>query len=170
MIVRVAKLQGHGDEEGILGDALNVHFGAEGPESWHVRVTKRSERRSSHSDGAAIGRAVVRRQIRAQARQPWVQSTLLDVANSRQQKYCKKIPTPSEFMMTAFGGAERSAIGNVGDKARKRGATDSRVVVQVAKDFANPSSLSERLWGLVRASVNALSRDNRRVTRANGLA
>ena len=48
MIVRMAKLQGHGDEEGILGDALNVHFGAEGPESWHVRVTKR------YGEGAAM--------------------------------------------------------------------------------------------------------------------
>ena len=162
MIVRMAKLQGHGDEEGILGDALNVHFGAEGPESWHVRVAKRSEQKSATGDGgAALGRAVVRRQIRAQARQPWVQSTLLDVANSRQQKYCKILPTPSKFMLPASGDAGRSATGN---RARKRGAKDRRVAVHAAKDFANPSSLSERLWGIIRVSVKALSRHNRRDT------
>ena len=57
MIVRTAKLQGHGDEEGILGDALNVHFGAEGPESWHVRVAKRSEQKSATGDGGAAHKA-----------------------------------------------------------------------------------------------------------------
>ena len=162
MVVRMAKLQGHGDEEGILGDALNVHFGAEGPESWHVRVAKRSEQKSATGDGgAALGPAVVRRQIRAQARQPWVQSTLLDVANSRQQKYCKTLPTPSKFMLSASGDAGRSATGN---KARKRGAKGRRAAVQAAKDFANPSSLSDRLWGMVRLSVKALSRHNWRDT------
>ena len=162
MIVRMAKLQGHGDEEGILGDALNVHFGADGPESWHVRVAKRSERKSATGDGgAALGRAVLRRQIRAQARQPWVQSTLLDVAKSRQQKFCKILPTPSKFMLSASGDAGRSATGN---KARKRGVKDRRAAVQAAKDFANPSSLSERLWGMVRVSVQALSRHNWRDT------
>ena len=157
----MAKLQGHGDEEGILGDALNVHFGAEGPESWHVRVTKRSEQRSSHSDGAAIGRAVIRRQIRAQARQPWVKSTLLDVANSRQQKYCNILPTPSKFMMSASSDAGRSATGD-GARRRKLRAKDRRDAVQAAKDFTTPSSLSERLWSLVRVTVNSLSRDSRR--------
>ena len=170
MIVRMAKLQGHGDEEGILGDALNVHVGADGPESWHVRMTKRSGQRLSHSDGAAIGRAVVRQRIRAQARQPWVKSTLLDVANSRQQKYCNILPTPSKFMMSASSDAGRSATGDVGrsatgdagDRARERRAKDRRDAVQAARDFSIPSSLSERLWSLVRGTVNSLSCDNRR--------
>ena len=162
MVVRMAKLQGHGDEEGILGDALNVHFGAEGPESWHVRVAKRSEQKSATGDGgAALRRAVIRRQIRAQACQPWVQSTLLDVARSRQQKFCKTLPTPSKFMLSASGYVGRLATGN---KARKRRVKDRRAAVQAAKDFANPSSLSERLWGIVRVSVEALSRHNWRDT------
>lgn len=162
MVVRMAKLQGHGDEEGILGDALNVHFGAEGPESWHVRVAKRSEPKSAAGDGgAALRQAVLRRQIRTQARQPWVQSTLLDVAKSRQQKFCKILPTPSKFMLSASGDAGRSATGN---KAGKRGVKDRRAAVQAAKDFANPSSLSERLWGIVRVSVQALTRHNWRDT------
>ena len=66
---------------------------------------------------------------------------------------------------SASGDAGRSATGNAGDRARKRGAKDRRAAVQAATVFANPSSLSERLWGLVRVSVNALSRDNRRDNR-----
>ena len=65
-------------------------------------------------------------------------------------------------MMSASGDVGRSATGDAGDRARKRRAKDRRDAVQAAKDFSTPSSLSERLWSLVRVTVNALSHDNRR--------
>ena len=75
-------------------------------------------------------------------------------------------------MMSASGDARMSSTGDgrsatgdgrsaLGDRACKRRAKGRRDAVRVAKDFANPSTLSDRLWEKVRVSVNSLSHDRR---------
>ena len=171
--IRMCGLRGHGDEEGILADALNTHFRGEGPECWHMR---RQGRSANHHDGAALTRAILRRRMRLQHCPPWVSSTLRDVHRRGEQVYCKKLPRPQDFsgMPPATGGVVRkrklsaigdlSATGDTGDSGKRhRGVTSSarRESLEVAKSEVTPSTLSETLWSMLRVSASSIAHTHR---------
>ena len=169
--VRMCRLRGHGDEEGILADALNTHFNGQGPECWHMR---RRRRDSVHPDGAAMTRAILERRMRLQHCPPWVSSPLCDVARRGEQVYCKRLPRPQDFSALATGGAIRkgnlSAPGDtqgVGSSAKRaRGAESStatarRESLHAAKSEATPSTLSETLWSMLKISSFSIAHTHR---------
>ena len=162
--VRMCGLRGHGDEEGILADALNTHFNGEGPECWHMR---RQRRAAVLSDGAAMTRAILQRRMRLQHCPPWVSSTIRDIVRQGQQVYCKKLPWPQDFsnMRLAAGGVVRKRIPSAaGDSAKRaRGATSSarRESLEVAKREVTPSTLSETLWNMLRVSSSSIAHTHR---------
>ena len=162
--VRMCGLHGHGDEEGILADALNTHFNGEGPECWHMRRRGRS---AGHQDGAAMTRAILRRRMRLQHCPPWVSSTLRDVVHKGEQVYCKKLPCPQDFsgMPLAAGSVIRKRNLSVsGDSGKRhRGATSSarRELLEVAKSEVTPSTLSETLWSMLPVSSSSIAHTHR---------
>ena len=160
-IVRIAGLRGHGGEEGIMADALNFHFGGKGPESWHVRRGRRAKS-ASGDVCAALRRAGLQRRIRLAESQPWVHDTLLDVAKSGQQTFCKVLPRPSNFIEPASGSSHVSATGDkTKPSSHSRSCEDRRSAVQGERHAANPSAVLGSLWSSIRASVNSLSSDQR---------
>ena len=73
--IRLAGLRGHGGEEGVLSDALNLHVNARSPEKWHFKKAK---------DGPAVvaKRVDVERAIRQQELPCWVALPLRQAAAS----------------------------------------------------------------------------------------
>ena len=161
-------LRGHGDEEGILADALNTHFNGQGPDCWHMR---RRRRDSVHPDGAAMTRAILERRMRLQHCPPWVSSPLRDVDRRGEQLYCKRLPRPQDFSALAAGGVIRkgnlSAPGDtqgMGSSAKRaRGAESSarRESWHAAKCEATPSTLSEILWSMLKISSSSIAHTHR---------
>ena len=92
--VRMCGLRGHGDEEGILADALNTHFNGQGPDCWHMR---RRRRDSVHPDGAAMTRAILERRMRLQHLPPWVSSPHRDVYRMGRAVVLQEITTAAGF-------------------------------------------------------------------------
>ena len=160
-IVRMAGLRGHGGEEGIMADAMNFHFGGKGPESWHARRDRKAKS-ASGDVCVAIRRAGLQRRIRLDQSQPWVHDTLLDVANSGQQTFCKVLPRPSNFIELASGSSHVSATGDkTKPSSHSRSCEDRRSAVQGDRRAANPSAVLGSLWSSIRVSVNSLSNDKR---------
>ena len=63
--IRLAGLRGHGGEEGVLSDALNVYFNAKSPEKWHFKKAK-------DGPAAVAKREDLERAIRQQELPSWV--------------------------------------------------------------------------------------------------
>ena len=158
--VRMCGLRGHGDEEGILADALNTHFNGQGPECWHMR---RQRRDSAHPDGAAMTRATLERRMRLQHCPPWVSSPLRDVYRRGEQLYCKRLPRPQDFGAPAAGSVMPPAAGSTQGAKRARVAESSarRESWHAARCEATPSALSETLWSMLHISSSSIAHTHR---------
>ena len=99
-VIRLAGLRGHGDEDGILADALNTHFAAfdRGPEAWRF---KKKSPASGGSASVVHKRIKLQRSIRLQHCQPWVVTPLADVVRCRSLRPCKLLPGPDHFYRIA---------------------------------------------------------------------
>ena len=166
--VRMCGLRGHGDEEGILADALNTHFNGQGPDSWHMR---RRRRDCVHPDGAAMTRAILERRMRLQHLPPWVSSPLRDVYRRGEQMYCKRLPQPQDFSALAPGSVIRKrsppaagstqGAGSSAKRARVPESSARRASWHAARCEATPSALSETLWRLLNISSSSIAHTHR---------
>ena len=169
--VRMCGLRGHGDEEGILADALNTHFNGQGPDCWHMRRWRRRRRDSVHLDGAAMARAILQRRMRLQHLPPWVSSPLRDVYCRGEQLYCKRLPRPHDFSALAPGSVIRKrnppaagstqGAGSSAKRARVAESSARRASWHAARCEATPSALPESLWSMLNISSSSIAHTHR---------
>ena len=93
--IRLAGLRGHGGEEGVLSDALNLYYNARSPEKWHVKQAK---------DGPAVvaKRVDVERAIRQQELPCWVALPLRQAAASN-ISLSTYVQRPTDLFSTSVG-------------------------------------------------------------------
>jgi hypothetical protein len=73
--IRLAGLRGHGGEEGVLSDALNLYFSASSPEKWHFK-------KAQEGLATVAKRVDMERAIRQQELPSWVALPLRQAAAS----------------------------------------------------------------------------------------
>ena len=164
--IRMAGLRGHGGEEGVLSDALNVHFAGSSPEGWHF-LTRNP---ASQSTSVVIAREERRRDIRLQHRPSWIWLPLRQAAAS-DFRLCKVLPRPDIFFAARSGeaalasGSSSLAARSGGPKsfgARKEGTQQARRASYNAfQQEHNPEQLPPVLWRSMGSSVASIAVDRR---------
>ena len=114
--IRLAGLRGHGGEEGVLSDALNLYFNARSPEKWHFKQAK---------DGPAVvaKRVDVERAIRQQELPCWVALPLRQAAAS-DMTLSKYLPRPTDLVSTSVGQRKLASGSNASGTTHKKRRAD----------------------------------------------
>ena len=129
--IRLVGLRGHGGEECVLSDAVNLYFNARSPEKWHFKKAK---------DGPAVvaKRVDLERAIRQQELPCWVALPLRQAAAS-DMTLSKILPRPTNLFSTSVGQRKLASGSNASGTTHKaaRGfgllsdRTHSRAVARV---------------------------------------
>lgn len=146
-VLRLAGLRGHGGEEGIMADALNVHFqGKEkGPQGWHVY--RSSTKRDVCS--TAVQREMFKQTARLQFRPPWLGSTFADCIKLGELVLCKSIPGPRSM----WGASRTTGEGRKPADTRRQAAKE-------AQRQQHPDVMPLALWRRLGANISALAADH----------
>mgnify|MGYP001099229458 CR=1 FL=1 len=154
--IRFAGLRGHGGEEGVLSDALNLHFNARSPEQWHFK-------KAGTGCAAVANRVDMQRAIRQQHQPCWIALPLRQAAASK-MRLSKCLPRPADLFSTAFG--KRLASGTTraaGNSETSSGTTHKqrRSDLELFRQELTPGQLPQSLWIHLGASIRSIAANPR---------
>ena len=154
--IRFAGLRGHGGEEGVLSDALNLHFNGKSPEKWHFKTG---------GTGIAVvdDRVNMERAMRQQHLPFWIALPLRQAA--REMQLAKRLPRPAELFSTRSGQA-RLASGSAlaaGKSETSSGGTQKRRRndLDVFRQEHIPGQLPQSLWRQLGATITSIATNHR---------
>ena len=147
--IRLAGLRGHGGEEGVLSDALNLYFNARSPEKWHFKKAK---------DGPAVvaKRVDVERAIRQQELPCWVALPLRQAAAS-DMTLSKYLPRPTDLFSASVGQRKLASGSNASGTTHKKRRED----LDCFRTEHNPGQLPESLWAQLGARITSIASNHR---------
>ena len=139
--LRAVGCRGFGGEEGLMAQALNIHFQCEGPEGWHFTTTTRSKTQKRAAE--------LRNQLRLLNVPTWFGQYLPDLIASRSLKLCKILPLPEATILKPDG-EDASGWQHLKPTAKRQRVAES------ADTHYNPKEMRDGLWQQLQLSALSL--------------
>ena len=147
--IRLAGLRGHGGEEGVLSDALNLYFSASSPEKWHFK--KAEEGLAAVAKRVDMERAIRQQELPSRVALPLRQAAASDMTLS------KYLPKPTELFSVGAGQRKlASGSGSSGGTHQKR-----RDDLDCFRTEHTPGQLPMSLWTQLGARINSIAANHR---------
>ena len=147
--IRLAGLRGHGGEEGVLSDALNLYFNTSSPEKWHFKKVE--------AGPAAVAKRVdMERAIRQQELPSWVAMPLRQ-AGAFDMVLSKYVPRPTS-LFSARVGQRKLASGNSSSSTTHQKRRDD---LDCFRTGHTPGQLPQALWTQLGARITSIAANHR---------
>jgi hypothetical protein len=155
--IRFAGLRGHGGEEGVLSDALNLHFNGNSPETWHFK-------KAGQGPAVVPSRMEMKRGIRQQDQPCWIALPLRQAAAS-EMKLSKFLPRLADLFSTAFGWAKLASGSTLPVGMSKTSSRQThqrrRNDLELFRQEHTPGQLPQSLWRHLGANIMSIATNHR---------
>ena len=147
--IRLAGLRGHGGEEGVLSDALNLYFNASSPEKWHFK-------KAEEGLATVAKRVDMERAIRQHELPSWVALPLRQAAAS-DMNLSKLLLRPTDLFSVGDGQRKLASGSGSSDTTHQKRRDD----VDVFRTEHTPGQLPNSLWTQLGARITSIAANHR---------